>query len=515
MIIGITIMTFTFIPVIRGLEIVSIYEYVSLRFHHSLRIAVSCLYLLTTNLYMATTLVGPALAFQAVQGIDYWITIVITGAVCTFYTTLGGMKAVIWTDVFQCIVMLSSIIVVMVLATNQAGGLNTVFEYNNYHGRLDIFEFGPDPTIRLTFWGVLSLMFYSMGTMVNQGAVQRIMAAKSVGQAKGTVLLTIPLNMVMFSLLFVTGLALFAFYDNDLTPLWPSINSTFSPLDNITVPPQDWEEPNYVPNYRTPDQILIFFVSSKLGHIPGLQGLFVSCLFAGALSSISSGLNGLVAVILRDMILPWRRWRSIRTDQPMTQNDFRDTTITKGLTFLFGIVSTVLAFGVPYLGTFVQITAVIFSAFASPILGTYTLGMCYPRANTWGAFIAIIIGTSWGMWVSLGNVLSMKAMIPVLPFYKISFVWYGFMNWTVTVIFGIVVSEIRRCIVPSERKKKVDPKLLLSFLRPKHPPHEEQKSPESVRLTEPNEEKWNMSTMQETSTLVTNRYVNLDRVTNV
>ncbi|XP_077991470.1 sodium-dependent multivitamin transporter-like [Glandiceps talaboti] len=489
-VLGYGISAYVFAPVIRGLDIVSIYEYIDLRFHYSLRIASAILFTISINFYMATTLVGPALAFQAVQNVDYWITIVVTGSICTFYTTLGGLKAVVWSDVFQSIVMMTSVIVVMAMATVDAGGATAVYEHNKINGRLNLLEVSPDPTIRITVWSIIiGQTIFSLTLSVNQGSAQRVLAAKSIRQAQGTIMLSLCILEVFIALLFLTGLSLYAYYDNNLMPLLPAINSTFSPLYNVTMPSQDWREPNYEPNYSTPDQILIYFVSSRLGQIPGLQGLFISCLFAGALSSISSGLNGLVAVILKDMILPWRQWRSKRNYRPVVHNDARDTTISKGLTVMFGIVFTALGLGVPYMGTFIVITTAVQGVFAAPVLGAFTLGMCYPRANTWGVFIAVMIGTGWGIWVALGATLTRYGLVTPLPFYKMSFMWYPFMNWFITVVLGILISEIRRCIAPSERGHKVDPKLLIRCLRPKYSysPNEGQDTHErEVIMTEMN-----------------------------
>ncbi|XP_078001019.1 sodium-dependent multivitamin transporter-like [Glandiceps talaboti] len=467
-VIGVSIMVWTFIPVIRGLEIISVYEYMSLRFHFILRITAALLFIVLITLYMGTTMIGPAIAFQ-VQGIDYWITIIIVGTVCTFYTTMGGMRAVIWSDVFQCIVMVISVVAVLVLGTIEAGGMSQVWEYNKRHGKLDVFEFDPDPTLRLSFWSVvIGQTVYSMATTVDQGSVQRILAAKSLKQAQGTLLLTIPYKVVIFSLFFLIGLVLFAYYDNGMMPLVPAINATFPP--NMTLMLGGSRQPHYAPQFARPDQILVYFVSDKLGHIPGLQGLFVSCLFAGALSSISSGLNALVAVVLRDIIIPWRRWRSKSTGRTLEENDESDTILTKILTFVFGLISTGLGFGVPHFGTFVVIMSALTGITSGPLLGAFTLGMAYPRANTWGTFIGVIVGTGFGLWVEIGAILIKDGSIYPLPVYKISFAWYVCMTWLVTLILGIVISEIVRCISPSERKKVVDPKLLLVCLRPKDTP---------------------------------------------
>ncbi|XP_077864273.1 sodium-dependent multivitamin transporter-like [Saccoglossus kowalevskii] len=362
-VIGHVICAFTFVPLVRGLDIISIYEYFSLRFHFIIRIMISSLFLLWVIIYMATTLVGPAIAFQAAQGVEYWITVLATGLICTFYTTIGGMKAVIWADVFQCIIMTSSVLAVLVIGTIKAGGMAEVMAYNNEHGRLDLFEWDPDPTLRYSFWSLMiGQAFKHMAGSTNQGAVQRILASKSTRHAQKTFLLAIPFFIFLIVMSIITGLVLFAYYDNN----------TITMIDT-----------RYVPNYATPDQILVYFVSANLGHIYGIQGLFVSCLFAGSLSSVSSGLNAAVAVLLRDVILPWRKWRSKQSEQTLSENDAKDTVISKIITFVFGTIVIGLAFGIRYLGTLIVITSKVIGVTGGPVLGAFTLGMCFPRANTW------------------------------------------------------------------------------------------------------------------------------------
>ncbi|XP_070542897.1 sodium-dependent multivitamin transporter-like isoform X1 [Ptychodera flava] len=127
-----------FIPVFRSLGITSVYEYMGLRYHLSLRIMCSVIFILQSLLYMATTMVGPALAIEAVQGFEMWKTVLIVGAVATFYTTVGGMKAVIWTDVFQFLVIFGSVLAVAIYGTIQVGGFEYVWSSNDVGDRLKL-----------------------------------------------------------------------------------------------------------------------------------------------------------------------------------------------------------------------------------------------------------------------------------------------------------------------------------------------------------------------------------------
>lgn len=78
--------------------------------------------------YMAIVLYAPALALSAVTGTSKWMSILSVGLVCTLYCTIGGMKAVLWTDVFQSILMFAAMIIVIVKGTWNVGGMSQVME---------------------------------------------------------------------------------------------------------------------------------------------------------------------------------------------------------------------------------------------------------------------------------------------------------------------------------------------------------------------------------------------------
>ncbi|CAB4002935.1 intersectin-1 isoform X1 [Paramuricea clavata] len=170
-------------------------------------------------LYLPVVLYAPSLALQAVAGVPLVASIISTGVVCTFYTTLGGLKAVVWTDVFQALVMVAGLITVFIVGTVNVGGFDKVWQINKDRGRLTFFDFNPDPTIRNTFWtltigGAFGAMF---PWTVSQAAVQRILASKSVENARRAMWLNIPCLIFVVGLCCLDGLVIFAVYaDCDL-----------------------------------------------------------------------------------------------------------------------------------------------------------------------------------------------------------------------------------------------------------------------------------------------------------
>ncbi|KAJ6656392.1 hypothetical protein lerEdw1_003895 [Lerista edwardsae] len=132
-----------FLPVFYRLGITSTYEYLELRFNKYLRLCGTVLFIILTILYTGIVIYAPALALNQVTGFDLWGAVVATGVVCTFYCTLGGLKAVVWTDVFQVGIMIAGFSSVIIRAVVVQGDIGRILN-DSYHGG------------RLNFWDTVS-----------------------------------------------------------------------------------------------------------------------------------------------------------------------------------------------------------------------------------------------------------------------------------------------------------------------------------------------------------------------
>ncbi|RXN03051.1 sodium-coupled monocarboxylate transporter 2 [Labeo rohita] len=129
-----------FLPVFYRSGITSTYEYLELRFCRLVRVAATLIYIIQTILYTGVVVYAPALALNQVTGFDLWGSIFATGIVCTFYCTLGGLKAVVWTDAFQMVVMVVGFLTVLIQGASRAGGIESVWSTAHSGGRMHIFE---------------------------------------------------------------------------------------------------------------------------------------------------------------------------------------------------------------------------------------------------------------------------------------------------------------------------------------------------------------------------------------
>ncbi|KAI4902978.1 hypothetical protein NFI96_000541 [Prochilodus magdalenae] len=135
-----TISAEIFVPLFYRLNITSTYEYLEMRFNKLIRVIGTSMYIIQTALYTGMVIYAPALALNQITGLDLWGVLVATGAVCIIYCTLGGLKAVIWTDVFQMVIMLSGFVAVIARGAVIQGGLGKIWEDSYKGGRLQTFE---------------------------------------------------------------------------------------------------------------------------------------------------------------------------------------------------------------------------------------------------------------------------------------------------------------------------------------------------------------------------------------
>jgi len=283
------------------------------------------------------------------------------------------MKAVIWTDVFQAGVMVTGLIVVIIVGVIQLDGFGNVFRIAYEGERMKVFDFNPDPRVRNSFWTLaIGGAFTAMPVWtICQPAVQRFQAAKSLSESKKALYWNIPGLIIIVLLCVMDGLVIYGVYAQ------------------CDIGKYGWAN-QVVSN----DQVLPYFIVHKLGAYPGVPGLFTACLFSGALSTASSGLNSMAAVALEDVI------KKVKPDI----NDQLSTIYSKVIACSLGLLVIGLAFLVSAFGTMVlQLAYSIFGIVGGPYLGLFSLGMLVPWANWKGAYAGVFVGVSSTLWLAIGG----------------------------------------------------------------------------------------------------------------
>ncbi|XP_071634555.1 putative sodium-dependent multivitamin transporter [Temnothorax longispinosus] len=450
-----------YLPVFFEVKVVSIYEYLEKRFGLYMRLLVSAANFSETMLLTGVMLYAPALALEATTGLSSTMSILVLAVICTFYSTLGGIKAVLITDIFQGLLMLVALSVIIFIVTqNIDGGIGAIWRIAQEGGRLNFSEVSLDPTVQYTWWsllvggGSIGLAYLA----VNQVQVQRLMTVKNVKVATNALFLCGPFILLVGFLTCFAGIAIYAVY-KDCDPVVSGKISTY-------------------------DKILPYFTVEKLP--PGLVGLIVSGVFSASLSTISAMMNSLAAVALEDYVKPLHRKFGV---------DFTDKKATftaKALTVLNGIICVFLALIAKTMGTLVAVAFSFHGAIGGPILGIFTLGMFSERANETGTIIGMITALIVCLWATFGRP---KPPIPNLPvtiegcanstvlmlaeqmkfnstvqpdqsyfyLYRISYLWYNPIGLTITLIVGYVASIIVR-LIQGGNDIEHDPSLFVPFL---------------------------------------------------
>ncbi|XP_036426974.1 sodium-coupled monocarboxylate transporter 1 [Colossoma macropomum] len=363
-----TISAEIFVPLFYRLGITSTYEYLEMRFNKLIRTIGTSMYIFQTALYTGMVIYAPALALNQITGLDLWGVLVATGVVCIIYCTLGGLKAVIWTDVFQMVIMLSGFVAVIARGAVLQGGLGKIWEDNYKAGRLNTFDFDPDPLRRHTFWTIVvggSLMWVSIYS-INQSQVQRYISCRTMTHAKMSLYVNMVGLWVTVSLAILSGLTMYSIYKN------------CDPLTNKDV--------------GTSDQLLPYLVMDMLAKYPGVPGLFVAAAYSGTLSTVSSSINALVAVTVEDFVKPL--WPSMTEKQA--------SWINMGMSVFFGAVCIAMAAVASLMGSVLQAALSIFGMISGPLLGLFLLGMFFRCANSTGGLAGLIIGLALTLWVGIG-----------------------------------------------------------------------------------------------------------------
>lgn len=129
-----------YLPVFYELQLTSSFQYLEMRFDKSVRLTASFIYAISIIIFTPIVVYVPALAFSQVTGINLHIITFVTSLICVFYTTVGGLKAVVWTDTIQFILMLGAIFTVIYLGLDTTGGLSNVWSAADRGGRLIFFK---------------------------------------------------------------------------------------------------------------------------------------------------------------------------------------------------------------------------------------------------------------------------------------------------------------------------------------------------------------------------------------
>uniref|UniRef100_A0A6B0VB20 Putative na+iodide/myo-inositol/multivitamin symporter n=1 Tax=Ixodes ricinus TaxID=34613 RepID=A0A6B0VB20_IXORI len=287
------------------------------------------------------------------------------GLTGTVYTTLGGLRGVVWTDCMQALVTI--LVPITLVIKTMYDSQSEVFKPRPLSD-FDVGTYALDTTLDFTkdenIWscliGALSLHMYRSG--MDQMVVQRYMASRTLEDAKWTA----GVGMTLFSLSYMslTGIGILLIYwFRDCDPL---LSGSIKQLD----------------------QILPFYVKKNFADFPGFSGLFLAGVVSAATSTISSIINSQAAVLYTDVV-----------SQYFTLTELQATRVTRCLAFAAGIAMTLYSAAIPYLGSASRIFMMVNSAVTGPFVGLFLMALIFPCVNSKGAGAATVLAITFQFWL--------------------------------------------------------------------------------------------------------------------
>jgi SSS family transporter len=432
------------LPFYRRLQTVSAYEYLERRFNVGVRTLAACIFLLWRIGWMGTAMYVPALAIEAITGgrIPAVPLIIVIGTVVTIYTMLGGIEAVVWTDVIQFCIMLTGVAAaVIVILHNINGGVSEVWRLAAAQGRTS-FHFDLDIPVGASLWDRIRLYFAepraltailiatvlgrTAGYTSDQVMVQRFQTTKSLKDSRQAFVINAVGDTIWTLGLAFVGLALFAYYQTHALP----------------------EE------YRqNTDKVFPYFMANVFPT--GIIGLVVAAVLAASLSSIDSALNSCTSVIVVDFYNRLYLGRQVtmsgrsvaqvaspesgegeravdyasgeRINQAAALDERAQLRVSRITNLCFGILGIFIACSVGRLGIVLEIGNKVIQTFTGPILAIYLLGMFSRRARSYGVILGGAVGTVVALYVAFVST-------------GITFLWPTVFGFVATIVVGYVSS---------------------------------------------------------------------------
>lgn len=352
------LIVFYYLPVFRSLQITTAYEYLERRFGLVVRLLASTVFCLMQLGRMGIVLYLPALALSAVTNLNVYTCVLVMGVICTIYTVLGGIEAVIWTDVIQVIVLMGgAFLCVIVAAARVEGGLAGIIRIGSDAGKFHTFHWTWDYTLPAV-WVVLignvfaNLIPYSS----DQTVVQRYLTTPSRKQAARAVWTNAALTVPGAVLFFFLGTALYAYYRTAPENLNPSLST---------------------------DAILPWFLARELPV--GLTGLVLAAVFAAAMSSLDSSMNSMATVLVTDFYYRFRP----------ASSDGRRLLLARILTVALGAFGTTCALLMASfpIASLWDLFMTGLGLLGSGLAGVFLLGVFTQRTNSRGALAGFAAST--------------------------------------------------------------------------------------------------------------------------
>ncbi len=395
------------LPFYRRLNLYTTYEYLEVRFDVRVRALAAGIFILWRLGWMATALYVPCLAVSAATGgaLPLVPTIMVLGTVVTVYTMLGGIRAVIWTDVIQFCIMFGGLAATIgIVVASVPGGAGEIFAGAAWStpaaagpptgadtgllGRVASFFTQP-----VTVIGVfVATMVGRMATYTgDQVMVQRLQTTRSLRDGRRAFIINGAGDALWMFGLALVGLALAAYFRHH------------PEAGEVSV-----------------DRILPTFMAQAFPV--GAVGLVIAAIFAASLSSIDSAINSCTSVVTVDFYNRLYRGRRAPDAEGTAEDDRAQVRVSRIATLLLGLTGIALATSVGRMGELIEICNRLINSFTGPLFGIFLLGMFTRRARAGGVLAGGVVGTVVTLWVAHAS--------------PVSFLWPSTFGLVATLVVG-------------------------------------------------------------------------------
>lgn len=456
------ILSLTVVPFFHRAGVYTAYEYLEQRFDVRTRTLASLLFLLGRTFSLGVVLAAPAVVISAIVGWSIPTTVLVLSVPMVVYTAFGGVQAVAWTDVKQMFIIVAGVfaaVVVLYLGIPRQVGLGQVIELAGATGRLQALDFRFSLSETYTFWsglvGGLFLMLAYFGCDHSQ--VQRYLTAKSVDEARHSLLMSGYYKIPLQLLILTTGVLVFAFYIFQPPPMlfnrahdaavaasprageYAALEREFqAAIAERRVAAEAGDRQAFLDRDRTVNGIrsrAVAIVKEATGdsqyndvnfvfptfittHMPvGLVGLMIAAMFAAAMSTAAGELSSLASVTIIDFY---------RRHFVKQATDAHYLMVSKLSTIGWGLFACVVAMSASNQGSLIEVVNRYGSFFYGSLLGVFMLAILTKRATANGAFFGLIAG---------------MAVVLVVAFTtSVAFLWHNLIGAVVVFVVGMAIS---------------------------------------------------------------------------
>lgn len=388
------------IPFYHGLKLTSVYELLEKAFDGRVRALAACIFILWRIAWAALVLYALSLITGRLTGLNPYLIIVVLGIITTLYTSTGGMRTVMMTDVVQVLILFAAIAVALSVTTGMFSSMPGVMESVRSLALLKPFSppdktvFSPDPTIRMTLWSCILGGFVAFlsryGT--DQMVVQRYFTAKTLKAAKKGFLINLAVHVFALACLALFGLTL---------RHWSVLNAPV----------------------QTGPGALAWFISM----LPmGLSGLLVTAMLASTMSSVDSGIHSATTAFLHDI-------RKSGAKPAGADNGTRSSSAASAAAaFVLGLLVIVLACLVGRLGTIFEVANKVINALGAPLLALFAASLKSNWRNSMNSS-----GVLWGGFLGIVSSTAVSLLLDNLAIH-----YYALVNFLLTLLFCYIASRL-------------------------------------------------------------------------